>query len=463
MILKASQRAGGRSLAMHLLNTQDNEHVSIHSMRGVASQNVYGAFQEIECIASATNATKPFFSCAINPPPRAEISIDQFETAIAAVEKKMGLEDQQRVVLFHEKNGRRHCHVCWGMVQTVTKTVQRNNETMEVEQLAAIKLGMYKYKLKEVSRDLFLQFGLELPKGLQKNGRPDPLNYDRQTWQQCARLKEDPRDLKKLVRDTLHQSDTTKAFMQGLEEQGLFLARGDKRGFVLIHHTGEILALTRYSGMKAKELRDRLGDPAKLPTVEQAQDIRKERMTKALHQMKRVFQTKHKEEWQPFKKVVHALKTRQRSERAILKRKQDTRMKEESLVRANRLRKGLMGWWDRFTGHRGRTIDRNKREQDHCQRRDRAEQDKLIARHLQERRDVQKDIDRMKQQHTLERQQFRTKMGFLFSLDSSKMRGLMKDHLKERDGKRQEQEDRNKGKVRGRGRTRSRGPDDPSP
>lgn len=34
MILKASQRSGGRQLAAHLLKTEKNEHVDIHELRG---------------------------------------------------------------------------------------------------------------------------------------------------------------------------------------------------------------------------------------------------------------------------------------------------------------------------------------------------------------------------------------------------------------------------------------------
>ncbi len=223
------------------------------------------------------------------------------------------------------------------------------------------------------------------------------------------------------------------------------------------------MALTRYSGLKAKELRERLGDPATLPTVEQAQSIRKEGMTEALQQMKRELVTKQQQERKPFRTVIRALRTRQREERTILQNKQSTRTQQETLARADRLRKGIVGLWDRLTGHRGRTVERNTQEQAVCQRRDQTEHQKLVARHLQERRDLQNNVDRMKEQHTLERQQLRSKMGFLFSMDSHAMRDTVKAHMKERDGKRQEQKDKNRGKGRGQERTRSRGPDDPSP
>ena len=35
MILKASQRGGGQNLAVHLMRTDDNEHVRVHELRGL--------------------------------------------------------------------------------------------------------------------------------------------------------------------------------------------------------------------------------------------------------------------------------------------------------------------------------------------------------------------------------------------------------------------------------------------
>lgn len=44
MILKASQRAGGMQLARHLMNTLDNDQMTVHEMRGFIANNLHGAF-----------------------------------------------------------------------------------------------------------------------------------------------------------------------------------------------------------------------------------------------------------------------------------------------------------------------------------------------------------------------------------------------------------------------------------
>ena len=51
MILKASQRSGGRKLGHHLLNANDNEHISVHEIKGFCSDNVLGAMNEARAIS----------------------------------------------------------------------------------------------------------------------------------------------------------------------------------------------------------------------------------------------------------------------------------------------------------------------------------------------------------------------------------------------------------------------------
>ena len=42
MILKASQRGGGKQLGLHLMKTEDNEHIEIHEIRGFVSDDIVG-------------------------------------------------------------------------------------------------------------------------------------------------------------------------------------------------------------------------------------------------------------------------------------------------------------------------------------------------------------------------------------------------------------------------------------
>ena len=57
MILKASQRGGGRQLAVHLMNAKENEHVHVHELRGFTAETLDGAFQEAYAVSRATKAS----------------------------------------------------------------------------------------------------------------------------------------------------------------------------------------------------------------------------------------------------------------------------------------------------------------------------------------------------------------------------------------------------------------------
>ncbi|WP_195820671.1 hypothetical protein [Roseobacter sp. MH60115] len=107
MILKGNIRGSGTELARHLMNARDNEHVELHDLRGFVSDDLHGAMQEGEAVARGTRSTKPFFSLSLNPPENEDVPIEAFETAIGQIEIQLGLENQPRAIVFHEKEGRR--------------------------------------------------------------------------------------------------------------------------------------------------------------------------------------------------------------------------------------------------------------------------------------------------------------------------------------------------------------------
>ena len=183
MILKASQRSGAVALANHLMNQQQNDHVTLHSLRGFVAEDLHGALREAYAISRSTKCRQFLFSVSVNPPQREAVSDDQLEAAIDRIEEKIGLEKFQRAVVIHEKEGRRHAHVVYSRI---------NLDTMR-----AINLPHFKRKLMDVSRGLFIEHGWQMPDGLKKYGRSNPLNFTLEEWQQAKRAKVDPRIVKR--------------------------------------------------------------------------------------------------------------------------------------------------------------------------------------------------------------------------------------------------------------------------
>ena len=378
MILKGSQRGGGQDLAAHLMRTDENEHVELHELRGFTADDLHGAFKEAQAISRATKCEQYLFSLSLNPPERENVPIEQFEAAIDQVEQKLGLANQPRAIVFHEKEGRRHAHCVWSRI--------------DAESMTARQMSFYKTKLRDVSRDIYVEHDWKMPRGLADPSQRDPRNFTLADWQQAKRAGHDPRALKQAVQDAWAISDTKGAFEYALQERGLWLARGDRRGHVLVDHTGEVYGLARTLGKKTKEVSGRLGGEDNLPSVAETKSRIAAEMSPALK--------KHIDEardnWRKlsptleFKKT--AMRDRQRIERHALAKDQDKRAREEAKQRAAKLPKGLKGLWARVTGKHTKLKAENEADAKKCVQRDLKERQDLVFRHQAERRKLQTQI-----------------------------------------------------------------------
>ncbi len=374
MILKGNQRAGGMQLARHLLNTNDNDHVSVHDLRGFVASDLDGAFKEAFAVSRGTRCKQFLFSLSLSPPETESVPVATFEKAIAEIENRMGLEDQPRAIVFHEKEGRRHAHCVWSRIN--------------VESMTAINLPHYKLKLRDVSRMLYLENDWKMPAGLANSDERNPLNFSRAEWQQAKRIDKSPQAIKTVFQDCWAMSDGLKAFRNALEARGYYLARGDRRGFVALDWRGEVYSLSKWVGVRAKEVTARFGDPSSLPSVEDTRDVIGKRLSMKLDKFKSEFRAEFEGAREGLKTQRNSMVMRQRQERAALANRHAERFAEEHRQRQERFRKGLAGVWDWITGKRAELRKRNAEELARCLQRDETERQSLIERQLSERRDL---------------------------------------------------------------------------
>jgi len=371
MILKASQRGGSKQLAAHLLKTTENEHVAVHELRGFSGDDLHSALHEIYAVSRGTRAKQFLFSLSLSPPPSERVSVETFETAIEAVEQKLGLTGQPRAVVFHEKEGRRHAHVVWSRIDS--------------ERMKAINLPHFKLKLRDVSRELYLEHGWKMPRGFVNSRERDPHNFSRAEWEQAKRAKQNPKALKAMFQECWSSSDSKKAFAQALQARGYMLARGDRRGHVAVDFRGEIYAVSKWAGVRAKDVRSRLGSGDDLPSVAEAEAFVAGRMTEMLRRHISAAETRHTKDLAALAFQRSQIVEKQRKERADLEHALVKRWERDSAERAKRLNKGFRGIWDRLTGAYARTAKTNEREALIALRRDQQEKDGLIIQHLDER------------------------------------------------------------------------------
>ncbi len=398
MILYGSKRGRSAELAKHLLNGDDNEHVAVHDIRGFMADDLAGALEEALAVSKGSRCEKFLFSLSLNPPENEDVPIEDFESAIHEVERKLGLTDQPRAIVFHEKNGRRHCHAVWSRIQFNGK------------RLVAIDMDFFKRKLMDVSRQLYLEHGWEMPKGMKKGEERSPQHLTREEYRQAVRLVEDPQALKAMFRRCWEQTDTRATFARALEENGFFLARGDRRGYVAIDVKGGVYSLTRWLDLGTRDLKARIGATETLPSAEQAKGFITARMTANLERFIEAAKAKAKEMRAPLVQEIRAMTAHHRKERAELLDKQQKRWIEETKARSRRLGKGVKGIWERVSGEYQRIRKVNEAETKACLERDRKELQALIRQQLEERQKLQKAAVFYREEHRYELYRLRREM-----------------------------------------------------
>ncbi len=388
MILKGNQRASGQDLARHLLNVDDNEHAVMHELRGFLADDLFGAFKEAEAVSLGTKCQQYLFSLSLSPPQSAKVSIEEFEAVIADIERRLGLTDQPRAIVFHEKKGRRHAHCVWSRI--------------DAAKMRAINLPHFKRRLTDISRELYLEHSWEMPAGLRDHNECDPLNYSGTEASQAKRVKRYPAALKELFKACWAASDSRASFAAALLEQGFCLARGDRRGFVAVDAQGEVYSISRWCGVKAKEVRARVGDGADLPTVDDAVALlnpdNAQNNARAAHESDKQYARHLADHASRLSDLV----ARQRQERQALADGQEERRIAEIKARQSRLPMGLKATWAHLMGQYQSLCQKLAFEAQACAARDRAEMQALIDRHLAERRALDHELAFLQAQYDLE-------------------------------------------------------------
>jgi len=386
MILKGSQRGGAKQLGLHLLRTDENEHVEVHEIRGFVSDDVVGALKEAYAVSNGTKAKQFLFSVSLNPPQDQDVSIDSFESAIDQIEARNGLNGQPRVVVFHEKEGRRHAHAVWSRIDAETMTARP--------------LPHYRLKLRDVAKEQYLKHDWQMPRGYMDSREADPRNFTLDEWQQAKRAGHNPRDLKQAIHECWAVSDSSQTFANALEERGLRLAKGDRRGHVAVTTNGEVFSIAKSIGEKAKDVRARLGEPDDLKSVDETKAQIAKDLTPAVGRLLKEAEDKHAAAIAPLNQQRRDMASGHRDERARLQAAHQERWVQETQDRADRLNKGIKSLWQRITGEHARIMRQNQSEAMDALKRDQEQRERLIFDQLAERRELQTEIQTQRKAHT---------------------------------------------------------------
>jgi hypothetical protein len=231
--------------------------VPLDQLRGFASPDIREAFRSVHLMAEAIPQCKqPFFHVQVRNPEGERLTREQWRAVADRIENRIGYKDQPRAIVFHHSDtGACHMHIAWSRIDS--------------RALKAKPLPFYKLRLKAVARELEKELGLTPV----RNHRDTPVMApNRKETEQARRLGVDLRRTRLTIRDCWDRSDTGEKFRAALAAEGLTLARGTRRDFLVIDGKGGMHALgKRIFGNTAGEIRERLADIPRdqLPTVEQ--------------------------------------------------------------------------------------------------------------------------------------------------------------------------------------------------
>ncbi|MBS0155119.1 MAG: hypothetical protein JSS38_11025 [Nitrospira sp.] len=342
MVPKASQRANGQQLAIHLLNAHDNERVEVADIRGAIACDLPGAFEEWHAVSRVTRCKKYLYSLSINPDPaQGALTRRQYKDYIARVEKKLGLSGQPRAIVFHIKEGREHCHVVWSRIIA--------------DQRKAVPISHDKLALLNVTREFAKDHSIVLTENMKphaKTGdRPPPAPVSLHERQQQERTGVPKGDRMAEITRLWEETVSGKDFVRGLSQAGYRLARGDSVPYAVVDQYGEIHSLPRQvKGVRTKDIRVRLLDyPADLlpaASIVKA-EVRREiaealssQFNRNADQSRDRLKQAQSRRRTSFRARLSDLKEQQQVERICLAQEQRFRLDE---LRADRLKQNVTG------------------------------------------------------------------------------------------------------------------------
>ena len=476
MIPKGNQRGGGQQLATHLLNAFDNERVDLAEMRGAIAPDLHGAFAEWQAQSKPTDCRKYLYSMSVNPDHRQrEFSREDYIEFIDRAEKKLGLAGQPRAVVFHEKQGREHCHVVWCRINT--------------DKMKAVQMSHDRQKLRTVAQDYARDHGLILPDSMTRN-RGIERYKDRLTREDLHEKQQQERtgvgkaDRRKAITDAWRNSDSAENFVKSLESRGYYLAKGDRRAYVVVDLFGEIHSLSRQiEGATSKELNARLANfPIdKLPEAKKAQAHARQQRDSRLKEKFNVAQTptlaQRRENHQKIQARRRAALNAQRdemvfrhhSERGALRQLQLAENRGVKDARSHQPSKGIVAFLSRVTGFQLLRDFRQSRQDRQRSERHRQQLALLDAKHNRDRQEIERQARGLTQLETREKLSLQTALAraeFMAlakpqreaeqETDTGKETGSLTEAFRLRAAQKDTQKSKEKGRGRDPGRERDR-------
>jgi hypothetical protein len=233
MVIKGKCRGNGSQLAEYLLR-DSNDRAEILEITGTTNtENLKRSLLEMSLTAVKTKSQAGLYHAQINPDPQAPaLSREDWLKSVDILAKELGLEEQRRAVVLHEKNGRTHAHIVF----------ERYQEGKGKNQQGILWNDDKNYRKHEKASRAIEQI----------------LGHERTP--QKSDKSERKSDHKKTLSDLWAKISDPASFIQEAQKLGYIIAQGeDRRPYKVLTPDGQSLDLTRQlDKVKAKDVAERL-------------------------------------------------------------------------------------------------------------------------------------------------------------------------------------------------------------
>jgi len=269
MIIKTLRpHADGRRLGRYLTkDSKDNERIEERGTRGTVALDTRGAITEMAASRHGARCQQPLYHVVFNAAKGEHLTAEQWDYALHLWEREMDLTNQQRAIVQHHKNGRWHTHVVYNRINLATGK--------------AVNIGRDHFAAKRVARQIEQELGLQQVRNTRTGARRERQPPHKWETEQTRRTKADANEVRDRIAEAWVLSDTGRTFQHALAAQGLTLAQGNRRPFVVLDKDGNFFALSArlLPHARMKDIRAKLGDldHSRLPTVTTARQEHKKK------------------------------------------------------------------------------------------------------------------------------------------------------------------------------------------
>lgn len=270
MIVKGRARSGGAQLAAYLLRSEEG---AVILSPGVTPEDLHRDLVMWEAIGEGTRGEKPLYHPQICPDAKYGnlMTPEQWLRGGEILAEELGMAHHPWRIVLHPNGPNPHAHLVFP---------RTDFETMK-------QWPTWKNYLKheKASQRMALEFGHELVPGKhakrdrkkqEKFPRAESTQADHQQAERTALTVEQRKEQITALRAA---ADSAPAFKAALADAGYVLAKGDKRGLVIVDQAGEVYSLSKQvQDIKGKDFKAFMAplDPEKMPSVQEAKALQEQ-------------------------------------------------------------------------------------------------------------------------------------------------------------------------------------------